>query len=81
MKTSHFGILFILVLLVICQASNGMNEDGEKAANGGENANVKNELGAVTIEILPADDNNDDIELTSYLLDELMSASDNNSHL
>ncbi|CAG9479981.1 conserved Plasmodium protein, unknown function [Plasmodium vivax] len=74
MKLSLCSVLLTFVLCSLCGASRGIHEEGQKGG-------VKNDLGNVTIEVLPADDDNDDLELTNYLLDELMGATDESGQL
>ncbi|GAB65335.1 hypothetical protein PCYB_053530 [Plasmodium cynomolgi strain B] len=74
MKLSLCSVLFAFVLCSLCGVSRGINEEGQKGG-------VKNELGNVTIEVLPADDDNDDSELTNYLLDELMGNTEESGQL
>ncbi|CAA9987023.1 conserved Plasmodium protein, unknown function [Plasmodium knowlesi strain H] len=74
MKLSLCSVLFALILCSLCGASGGIHEEEKKEG-------VKNDLGNVTIEVLPADDDNNDVELTNYLLDELMGATGESDQL
>ncbi|ANQ06809.1 Uncharacterized protein PCOAH_00012470 [Plasmodium coatneyi] len=74
MKLSLCSVLFALVLCSLCGASSEIHEEEQ---NGG----VKNDLGNVTIEVLPADDDNNDVELTNYLLEELMGSTEESDQL
>ncbi|EUD65110.1 hypothetical protein C922_04510 [Plasmodium inui San Antonio 1] len=69
MKLSLCSVLFSFVLCPLFGSSREIHDEGQKGG-------VENNMGNVTIEVLPADDDNDDSELINYLLDELMGATE-----